>query len=107
MILCVKVTDLPKEPRGEEAEEHRVIGLAVKPGHADSTAVPQLALPAVQGPGREAHIDEHYVGAPFNQPAAKVHLQEETGAGCVGIGGMQMAHTRACNFLHHKGSSFF
>lgn len=73
--------DLSQKPGRQEAEQHSVVSLTIKPRHADVTKLPQLALPGVQRPGRERHIDQNNIGTAFNKPPPKVHLQEngETG----------------------------
>lgn len=69
-------TDLSQKPGSQKAKQHGIVGLAVKPWHADATVLPQLALPAVQRPGGEADINQNDIGAAFNEPAAKVNLWE-------------------------------
>lgn len=42
---------LTQEPGGEEAKKDGVVGLTVVPRHPDVAGVPELPLPALQGPG--------------------------------------------------------
>lgn len=44
-------TYLTQEPGGEEAKKDSIVGLPVVPGHPNVAGVPELPLPALQGPG--------------------------------------------------------
>lgn len=65
---------LTQEPGGEEAKKDGVVGLAVVPGHPDVARVPELPLPALQGPGRGPHVEEYHEGAALDQPAPEICL---------------------------------
>jgi len=66
--------DLSQEPGCQKAKQHGIVGLAVKPRHANVTKLPQLTLPAVQRPGSESHINQNNIGTALNKPSAKVDL---------------------------------
>lgn len=101
-------TDLSQEPGGQKAKQHGVIGLAVKPRHADATILPQLALPAVQGPGGEADINQNHIRAAFDEPAAKINLWECEEKSC--LSSMEEIIKAICignlTFIKIFGSSF-
>ncbi len=66
--------DLSQKPGRQEAKQHGIVGLAVKPRHADVTKLPQLALPAVQRPGGERDINQNNIRTALNKPPPKVDL---------------------------------
>lgn len=72
--------DLFEKPGNQRSQDERIIGLSVVVGQADAAGLPQVALPAVQVPGRGADVEENHIRTALDQPSAKMHLKTSRGS---------------------------
>lgn len=101
-----RAADLSQKPGCEEAKQYSIVGFTVKPRHTDGKKLPQLALPAVQRPGGESHINQDYIGTALNEPTAKVDLWEKNKdkvwRGNISTNVPPTNQGKRCLFLHWK-----